>query len=376
MYYLIYQMVTMKKYQKIYLELLNKIKNGKLKENDRLPTENELCTIYSVSRITAVRAVNELVKDKLITRSPKRGSFVSPRKFTPSLPFYILIPSFIHNFHTKSSYAFSEYLRKKDCMAGVIYTKYNLDYISKIIDNLNNTGCSGIAVYPSSHKADGPLLLNLLNKANFNITVGYRELEGFNGTEVIIDEYDAAVMAVEHLTRLGHKRIAYVGPDLKQDETSNHIRYKAIRETCIKKNLKEENCPFIENIDSLSIHTIKKMFQNYSAPTAVITLSEYQAVTIFDILTSFGIKIPQDVAIVTLDGGDLASSVEVPLTAIEFPAYKIGERLAEELYLMATEPGMKNEKKIYKEKSTIVLRDSCGSNTKYRHEYIRDKVKL
>ncbi|MFA7231689.1 MAG: GntR family transcriptional regulator [Victivallaceae bacterium] len=366
----------MKKYQKIYSDLLAKINKNELKENEKIPTENELCKLYGVSRITAVRAVNELAKDKLIVRHPKTGSFVSSRHFNPLLPFYILIPSFVHNFFTKSSYAFSEYFRNKGCIASIIYTRFNLNYISMVIDSLNNTGCSGIAIYPSAHKHDELPLLKLLEAARFNVAIGYRELEGFSGTEVIIDEYDASAQAVNHLVDLGHRRIAYVGSELEKDEKSNHIRYNAFKKTCAEKGLKEEDCPFIDKTDHLSIHTIKKIFQSKSCPTAVITVSEYYAVIIFDMLTSFGIEIPKTVAIVSIDGGELSSSVEVPLTAIEFPAYKIGEMLAEELYNMAKNPNLGKIKRVFKEKSTIIVRESCGSNTKHRHEYIREKVRM
>lgn len=63
-------------YNKIYTDILEKIKDGRYAPGDRLPTEAELTEIYGVSRITAARAMQELEKGRYITRRQKRGSFV------------------------------------------------------------------------------------------------------------------------------------------------------------------------------------------------------------------------------------------------------------------------------------------------------------
>lgn len=51
--------------------MLNRITTGEFKAGDKLPTEEELCREYDVSRITVRRAVSELTARMLI--SPRRG---------------------------------------------------------------------------------------------------------------------------------------------------------------------------------------------------------------------------------------------------------------------------------------------------------------
>ena len=67
----------MKKYEIIFNSIKNKIENGLLKENDRLPNEEEIAAEYGVSRITANKALNLLQKENLIRRVRGRGNFVS-----------------------------------------------------------------------------------------------------------------------------------------------------------------------------------------------------------------------------------------------------------------------------------------------------------
>lgn len=67
-------------YKPLYLQiseiLRNQIKIGKYTAGDLLPSENELLEKYSVSRNTAQRAVEDLVRDGLAIRIQGKGTFV------------------------------------------------------------------------------------------------------------------------------------------------------------------------------------------------------------------------------------------------------------------------------------------------------------
>ena len=63
-------------YQKIYQQLKNEIDNGGYPIGSKIPSESELCKTYLVSRDTARRALDMLVKSGKIIKRPGRGSFV------------------------------------------------------------------------------------------------------------------------------------------------------------------------------------------------------------------------------------------------------------------------------------------------------------
>lgn len=63
-------------YHQIYLILRDKILNGEYARGSHLPGERELGEIFSVSRITTVRALNELAANGLVVRSRGRGTLV------------------------------------------------------------------------------------------------------------------------------------------------------------------------------------------------------------------------------------------------------------------------------------------------------------
>ncbi len=49
---------------------------------DRLPSENELARVHKVSRMTARKALDELVRDGIARRVPGKGTFLKKRDFT------------------------------------------------------------------------------------------------------------------------------------------------------------------------------------------------------------------------------------------------------------------------------------------------------
>ena len=66
----------MTKYQKIYQDLLEKIKQGEIKPHTLLPSESELMKIYDASRDTVRKALNLLLNDGYIQKNKGKGSVV------------------------------------------------------------------------------------------------------------------------------------------------------------------------------------------------------------------------------------------------------------------------------------------------------------
>jgi GntR family transcriptional regulator len=63
-------------YQTVEESIFSQVSSGELQANERLPSESELCTIYSVGRNTIRRAISELVKDGVLRTVPGVGTFV------------------------------------------------------------------------------------------------------------------------------------------------------------------------------------------------------------------------------------------------------------------------------------------------------------
>ncbi len=78
-------MESIPKYQQIYQYFVDRIKSEEFTDGQQLPTEEELCSLFDVSRTTVRNALNELFHQGYITKKHSRGSFVRSGQASMSL---------------------------------------------------------------------------------------------------------------------------------------------------------------------------------------------------------------------------------------------------------------------------------------------------
>ncbi len=72
-------------YATVRQRLLDDIAQGVYQAGQQIPTENELCTQYNVSRITIRKAISDLVADGVLIRWQGKGTFVQSQKVENAL---------------------------------------------------------------------------------------------------------------------------------------------------------------------------------------------------------------------------------------------------------------------------------------------------
>lgn len=73
------------RYLQIIQYFAEKIDSGELKEGDKLPTEQEICNFFNVSRITARQALEGLTNKGYIVKKQGKGSYVRMNKMNMQL---------------------------------------------------------------------------------------------------------------------------------------------------------------------------------------------------------------------------------------------------------------------------------------------------
>lgn len=367
-------MTMEKKYIIVQKKLEKMIVTGKLKPGERLPTEEEICNKYMVSRTTAGRALNGLVMKNLALRQARTGTFVKNREINETGFFFLISPGFRYAPRTKAADKFSATISKKNRRAAILISDHANDELIKCVISAGNNNCAGIAIHPLVDYKYIPQLLKTIYDIHQPTVIYYRCLSGFNGVQIIIDDEQCVELAVAHLVGKGRKKIAFVGVNNNSD--SQVLRYNGFCNACAKFGINSKQFPILVFYDPFQLPNLKSIFSSKNAPDSLVVISEYHALLAYDILTTLGIKIPEEVAIVTLDGSFVSTSTEVPFTAIEFPVEEVCREAANVLYQMNIGVIPQDTKYIKKVPGKLVIRDSSGCGKLRRHDYLQEMMTM
>ena len=97
-------------HEKIYNELLHKIKTHFYEEGDQLPTEAELALQYNASKAPVRQALDRLQQEGFILRRPGKGTFIAGRREWPHLN----LGGFEQDFEENNQYLYCKTLSVED----------------------------------------------------------------------------------------------------------------------------------------------------------------------------------------------------------------------------------------------------------------------
>ncbi len=142
---------------------------------------------------------------------------------------------------------------------------------------------------------------------------------------VAIDDYSAAMNAVNYLASTGHQKIALF------NSTCNSL-YGSKRESGYRDALKrcgllpEEKWIYhLEVIDfNIAYAAALKMFEEKDRPDAVFTVSDVYAAAVIRAAKKAGLAVPKDIAVIGFDNTEISLMIDPPLTTVSQPRYDIG----------------------------------------------------
>ncbi len=141
---------------------------------------------------------------------------------------------------------------------------------------------------------------------------------------VIIDNFESASRATEHLIRNGYERIAFITIDSLQPQMQNRLLgyEKAMNEHNLVHYVKEISYKSSEQ----AIHQMKAFLTRKPEIDAVIFATNYLCVSGLHTLRSMNIRIPEDIAVVSFDDYELFRMYSPSITTVSQPSEQIAEQ--------------------------------------------------
>lgn len=142
---------------------------------------------------------------------------------------------------------------------------------------------------------------------------------------VDIDHQKAAFDAVETLIKEGHRDIAMISGTL-QDPSNGYARFHGYKNALEAAGLKyDESYVRIGNYRYESgIDAMKYFLELKKRPTAVFAATDEMAIGAIHCIQDAGLKVPQDISVISVDNIRMASMVRPQLTTVAQPMYDIG----------------------------------------------------
>ncbi|WP_260286975.1 LacI family DNA-binding transcriptional regulator [Peribacillus aracenensis] len=133
---------------------------------------------------------------------------------------------------------------------------------------------------------------------------------------IVMDNNKGARLAVQHLIKLGHKKIAKIsGPSKYLATYERTVGYK---EELLENGYEiDEGLIFNSEFSYDKIYSFtKKLLKKKDRPTAIIAASDQMALAVLDAASSLNLKIPADLSVVGFDNIRLSANEFIGLTTV------------------------------------------------------------
>ena len=179
-----------------------------------------------------------------------------------------------------------------------------------------------------------------------------------NLSGVVLDDTTGFFKATEHLIRLGHERIGFIGSDWNKSVVGS-AKARGYLLAMQKHGLIPKRIPGRTSLTKTAYHLGKRLRLNTESFTALVCREDYTAIGVCRGLRESGLRVPEDVAVVGNGDMDVAAYITPPLTTLATPCEAIAEAAMD---LMLEQLQGQDEPRHITLQSPLVVRESCGAN--------------
>jgi len=316
------------------MAILERIASGEFAPDEAIPSERKLAELYGVSRITVVKALNELAQEGILERRHGKGTFVSasPQRIPTQVaarkvvgfmapvltdPYLFDVVRGVENAATSNGYHLV-----------IICTNEDAAHEAEYILGARQQGLAGLVVYPMHGEPNRDAFEQALRAGVLFVLVD-RYYTGMAVDYVVSDDEGGSYALTRHLLDLGHRRIAFV-PWYEIQCTSVQGRLRGYQRA-----LQEAGVPADDDLvwfDLYPRRTLRggnerqlKPLLVASGATAVVAVNFVIATYLLRDLRACGLDIPQDISLVGFGLAQPSPYCPFPFTAAKQSGFRIGQ---------------------------------------------------
>jgi DNA-binding LacI/PurR family transcriptional regulator len=362
---------TQPKYRQIVESLRANISAGHYRDGARLPSEAELVRRFGVSRMTVVKAMQQLQQEGLLVRRTGSGTYLAGGGATQNLVFGLIIPELgdteifepICKGMAQSPDIQGHSLSWGHSLTG---SSNREEVAERLCQQYIDQKVSGVFFAPLefSQRRDqiNRRILKALNGARIPVVLLDRcELQYPERSEydlVGLDNRRAGYVMTDHLLRQGAKRIAFLAREGSAETVDDRIAgYRDALFVCDHKL----SSYLVVRGDGSDVQAIKATLKE-SNIDAFLCANDHTAAQLMQSLLGLGVRIPDDVRIAGVDDVKYAGLLPVPLTTFRQPCLDIGAAAVAAMKERIGNPQLAGRSILLS--GQLVVRKSCGASAK------------
>ncbi len=321
-------------YAKIAEMIREEIRNGNFKPGAQLPTEEELCRLYNVSRGTIQKALGLLVSEGIISRRRGIGSFVNNHREKISARSIGVILPYMKYMGSDLLLGIEKAIRSYGYRLLFFSSDGDVKLEIEIIDRLIHSDISGIILYSlEGEYEDRGIKALLASKKPFVLIDRY--LPHLNTSWVVSDNYTGGYRMTEYLIKKGHSRIGFVIYSEEYYEVTSvrdrKLGYLNAMERYELSPIIIESYPPMPPKNELELKEtfnslMEEIIENVKKEdlTAIFGINDVTSVRIMRALSDIGYKIPEDVSVAGFDCMKLLRDIGINLTSVYQDFFNMG----------------------------------------------------
>lgn len=227
---------------------------------------------------------------------------------------------------------------------------------------LQQSQVDGFIISPPMNSEDQ---IRALSKSHVPFVLIDRYFPDIECNYIVVDNFDAAYQATSHLLKLGRKKIANITVNLDlvnmKERTDGYKQALTDASIGVDENLVKV-LPFSHDNKDVT-KAIKDLTGHRSNPKADAILFSNSKLGVMGIecISELGLKIPEDIAVVSFDNADAYKICVSPVTVVGQPLKEIGKTSVSILLSEILHPNAIPKIQKFKLKTEFIIRKSCGS---------------
>jgi LacI family transcriptional regulator len=204
------------------------------------------------------------------------------------------------------------------------------------IESLRSRQVEGLIV--ATARREHPLLVRL-HAQGVRMVLVNRRVDDLELPAVTADDAVGIGLAVAHLARLGHRRIAHLaGP---QNTSTGVVRARAFRHAVRDLGLADDPALVAESAywsEADGAQALRGLLDSGAEFTGIVGGNDLLALGCYDVFHERGLRCPEDISVVGFNGMPFLDKMQPPLTTVSIPHYELGFEAARLLLDAIDEP--------------------------------------